>query len=223
MLRALFYKEWIKLRWPIGILALLGFASLIQAGLGLRYLAAMKESADLWEGLILKQQMPYAGHLVFPVVCGLVLGAAQWFPETRKRSLRLLLHLPLSEKILIPVVVGTGLLFVCLLAGLHGLGLIFIYSLRFPQEIVTGILWAWFPHMLAAMALYCGAAMVLMETSWWRRIMGACLVYFFFKMLSAGGQPASYGQSIWIYALVTMSLVIMLFLPVMRAKRGGGL
>ncbi|TWI73227.1 hypothetical protein LZ24_01315 [Desulfobotulus alkaliphilus] len=221
MLRALFYKEWIKLRWPIGILALLGLASLVQAGLGLRYLAAIRESTELWEGLILKQQMPYGGQLVFPAVCGLVLGVSQWFPETRQRSLRLLLHLPLSEKILIPVVVGTGLLFVCLLAGLHGLGLVFIYALRFPHEIVTGLVWAWLPHMLAGMTLYCGAAMVLMETAWWRRVMGACLVYGFFKMLTSGGQPAAYAQSLWMYGLVTLSLVIMLFLPVMRAKRGG--
>ncbi|MCW7753785.1 hypothetical protein OOT00_07295 [Desulfobotulus sp. H1] len=222
MLRALFYKEWIKLRWPVAVLGLLGLASLLQAGLSLRYLATMREGVDLWEGLILKQQMPYGGHLVFPMVCGLVMGAFQWFPETRKRRLRLLLHLPLAETVLIPVVVATGLLFVFFVAGLHGLGLMMVYALRFPHEIVAGLAWAWLPHMLAGMVFYCGAAMVLMETSWWRRIMGACLVYGLVTMLTSGTQPAAYAQSAGAYVLVTLTLALMLFLPVMRAKRGGG-
>ena len=223
MLRALFYKEWIKLRWPFLILGILGLASLVQAGLTLRYLVAMKEVGDLWEGLIIKQQMPYASHLVFPQVCGLVLGIFQWFPETHKRRLRLMLHLPLREGLVVLVVVATGLFLTLSLALAHGFGLALLYGLRFPGEIVTALAWAWAPSMLAGLALYCGTAMVLMETAWWRRIAGALLVVGFYRMLTAGGPPAAYAEALGSYGLLTLCLVIMLFLPVMRAKRGGSL
>lgn len=223
MLRALFYKEWIKLRWPFLILGILGLASLVQAGLSLRYLVVMKGAGELWEGLILKQQMPYASHLVFPEVCGLILGAFQWFPETRKRSLRLLLHLPLKEGLLVFVVVGTGLLLAVGLSLLHGFGLILIYGLSFPWEITEGLMLAWLPHLLTGMLLYCGAAMVLMETAWWRRIAGVLLVYGFYLMLMEGGQPGTYAPSMGSYALAGLLPLVMLFLPVLRARRGGSL
>lgn len=221
MLRALIYKEWIKLRWPVLVFGLLAAASIIDWAITLRYHATAKDAVDLWSSVIVKQRVLYTRHLDFALVCGLLMGAFQWFPETRKRRLRLLLHLPVNEMVSIPVVVATGLGLVLTLVTVHTLAIALVYGYWFPQEVVNSLFTAFAPRILAGVSLYCGAAMVLMETSWVRRVTGALLVFGFCKMLCEVGAPGLYAEAIFRYGAVTFLLPWMLFLPVMRAKRGG--
>ena len=221
MLRALLEKEWIKLRLPV--LALLGIAviSILNAAIVLRYQMETLGAPDLWNSLIVKQRIFYARHLVFPSLCGIAIGLFQWFPETRKRRLRLLLHLPLPEQISIPFVVGCGIFFTLMVAGLHLLGMAMVFGMRFPFAVVESLVWTFAPRFLSGVVLYCGVTLVLMETSWLRRIAGVALVFGFHEMLTTGGLPGGHVLHFPAYAGVTLLSAIMVYLPAMRAKRGG--
>ena len=113
MLRAIFYKEWLKTRWYylVAVLLSLGFVGYVL--LNFFRAAGLKGIAHLWEVMLLRDAV-FVDLLQFvPLVVGLLFAVVQFVPEMQRKCLKLTLHLPCPELRMI----GAMLLYGVLLLG----------------------------------------------------------------------------------------------------------
>lgn len=97
MLRAIFYKEWLKTRWYylVAVLLSLGFVGYVL--LNFFRAAGLKGIAHLWEVMLLRDAV-FVDLLQFvPLVVGLLFAVVQFVPEMQRKCLKLTLHLPCPE------------------------------------------------------------------------------------------------------------------------------
>lgn len=220
MIRALLYKECIKLRWFFLGLAVL---SLLSCGNLFLMVRRMFESAPAilwWTRLIQDGRLPYTGIRFNLILAGIVIAAAQYVPEVMKRRLRLLFHLPVTQTLSIYMMVATGLACILVLAAIHLGCLAAIVRAYFPPEaarsaVVTSMSW-W----LAGAVAYLGTALVLLEPAWWRRVAYTAASVFLASLLMQGGRYDVYARVLWLYAGIAALFAVALQLPAYRVKRG---
>ena len=140
MLRAIFYKEWLKTRWYylVAVLLSLGFVGYVL--LNFFRAAGLKGIAHLWEVMLLRDAV-FVDLLQFvPLVVGLLFAVVQFVPEMQRKCLKLTLHLPCPELRMI----GAMLLYGGLLLGVLfavSLGVLFVaFRAVLAPELVRHIL-----------------------------------------------------------------------------------
>ena len=113
MLRAIFYKEWLKTRWYYLVAVLLSLSFVGYVLLNFFRAAGLKGIAHLWEVMLLRDAV-FVDLLQFvPLVVGLLFAVVQFVPEMQRKCLKLTLHLPCPELRMI----GAMLLYGGLLLG----------------------------------------------------------------------------------------------------------
>lgn len=169
MIKALLFKEWLKLRPVFWLAAVLQLAAAAFVLADLRRLFRLEHPETLW------YQAAALGHVHFELfrplgwLCGLALAAAQFLPEIRRKRLRIALHLPLRPEMTLAWSLAAGLAGLGLLLGGQSLAVWGLEREYFPSEIVRLHLLALAPWQGAALAVYLGAAMVLLEPGVTRR------------------------------------------------------
>ena len=94
MLRAIFYKEWLKTRWYYLVAVLLSLSFVGYVLLNFFRAAGLKGIAHLWEVMLLRDAV-FVDLLQFvPLVVGLLFAVVQFVPEMQRKCLKLTLHLP---------------------------------------------------------------------------------------------------------------------------------
>jgi hypothetical protein len=194
MIQSIIYKEWIKTRKTIGLLAAVflgaGVFSFMKINEGIRAAGMVA----YWETIIQKDAVLFPYFEYLPLLAGLLLAITQYVPELQFKRLKLTLHLPLSEsKILLTMLIfgfGVVFLFVVLTLALLLWGL----NHYFPAEIVQASFWNLSPWFLAGLASYLLASWVCFEPQWKQRILnaipGICVLSFFFLRAKSGAyQP----------------------------------
>ena len=125
MLRAIFYKEWLKTRWYYLVAVLLSLSFVGYVLLNFFRAAGLKGIAHLWEVMLLRDAV-FVDLLQFvPLVVGLLFAVVQFVPEMQRKCLKLTLHLPCPELRMI----GAMLLYGGLLLGVLfavSLGVLFV-------------------------------------------------------------------------------------------------
>jgi len=171
MLRAIFYKEWLKTRWYylVAVLLSLGFVGYVL--LNFFRAAGLKGIAHLWEVMLLRDAV-FVDLLQFvPLVVGLLFAVVQFVPEMQRKCLKLTLHLPCPELRMI----GAMLLYGGLLLGVLftvSLGVLFVaFRGVLAPELVRHILLTAAPWYAAGIAAYLLAAWICLEPTWRRRLL----------------------------------------------------
>ena len=92
MLRAIFYKEWLKTRWYylVAVLLSLGFVGYVL--LNFFRAAGLKGIAHLWEVMLLRDAVFVELLQFVPLVVGLLFAVVQFVPEMQRKCLKLTLH-----------------------------------------------------------------------------------------------------------------------------------
>jgi hypothetical protein len=109
----------------------------------------------------------YFGYLKYiPLVGGLLIAIAQYFPETINKRIKLSFHLPLKEnKILLMMhAFGFGSLLVAYLA-IFAVFVVFSASF-FPSQIVNDAIISVFPWFLAGFTASFLVALIVLEPVW---------------------------------------------------------
>jgi hypothetical protein len=165
MIRALLFKEWLKVRGVYAVLWGLHLAAGAYALVSLRGLFAGAHPETLWYQAAVLGLFPYGILRHLPWAGGLALAVAQQLPEIRGKRLRLTLHLPIAPQAAMACALGlgTGL---CLSLSLFDAAVALALSLsRFPLEIALAHLIALAPLEAAGLAASLGATFVLLEPS----------------------------------------------------------
>lgn len=215
MIKAIFYKEWIKMRWfcLVAALFLAGFTA--YALLRVQRVITFKGAAHIWE-VMLEKEVVFIDILQYlPVLLGVLLALVQFIPEMTHKRLKLTLHLPFPQRKMILLMMGVGLAALAVLSAVQAFVLWCYFHTLLAPELVSRILLTSLPWYLAGLALYPLAAWVCLEPTW-RRVadilvaVGVCRLFFLSET------PQAYdGMLPWLLAL----LLCVLFFPLLSVYR----
>ena len=216
MIKAIFYKEWIKMRWfcLVAALFLAGFTA--YALLRVQRVITYKGAAHIWE-VMLEKEVVFVDILQYlPVLLGVLLALVQFIPEMTHKRLKLTLHLPFPQRKMILLMMGVGLAALAVLSAVQAFVLWCYFHTLLAPELVSRILLTSLPWYLAGLALYPLAAWVCLEPTWRRRVadilvaVGVCRLFFLSET------PQAYdGMLPWLLAL----LLCVLFFPLLSVYR----
>ena len=220
MVKSLFYKEWIKLRWVLLGAALVTLGELAYILFSVREIIEFRSAMTAWNFLFHRHEVFYGLMQYNALTWGGTFAFAQFIFETRQRRLRLLFHLPIGPNYSLYWMIAAGL--ACLLAvisltiaGLWGITLAY-----YPREAFTSLLWTTAPWFAASAAAYLFTVLFLLEPSWLRK---ALYLVIGFRVVDLFYQPGGYDvyqQALPVYLLVIAALILAPMLPAYRFKRG---
>lgn len=220
MIKAIFYKERIKMRcfYPLG--ALLLFGATAYALLRVQRVITFKGAAHVWE-VMLEKEVVFIDMLQYlPALLGVLLAVVQFVPEMTRKRLKLTLHLPFPQRKMILLMSGIGLGALALLFAVQMAVLWWYFHALLVPELVARILLTALPWYLAGLTLYLLTAWICLEPTWKRRLAnllvaaGVCRIFFL------SDTPQAYdGMLPWLAALLVGSLFFPL-LSVHRFKQG---
>lgn len=216
MIKAIFYKEWIKMRWfcLVAALFLAGFTA--YALLRVQRVITFKGAAHIWE-VMLEKEVVFVDILQYlPVLLGVLLALVQFIPEMTHKRLKLTLHLPFPQRKMILLMMGVGLAALAVLSAVQAFVLWCYFHTLLAPELVSRILLTSLPWYLAGLALYPLTVWVCLEPTWRRRVadilvaVGVCRLFFLSET------PQAYdGMLPWLLAL----LLCVLFFPLLSVYR----
>ena len=98
MLQAIFYKEWIKLRWYFLLAVLVTSGVAGYCLLRMDRAIELKGAAHIWEVMVLKDAV-FIDYMQFvPLLAGILAALVQFMPEMQRKCLKLTLHLPCPQQ-----------------------------------------------------------------------------------------------------------------------------
>ncbi len=220
MLRALFFKEWLKIRWAGLIMLALFFLAAVKTALNISYGIRILGANNFWGEIILKNIPFFNDYLYLPVLTGIVIGIAQFFPEITENRLKLTLHLPLKENniLLYMTFMGAGAVLLVSVISLFLMG--FITITYFPKEILNAMILTSTPWVLAGLAGYFGTIAVFVEPIWFKRIF---FILIFISYIQALLEPRNlnfFQHALPQFTLVTLFFSIAILFSGHRFRKG---
>ena len=220
MLRAIFYKEWLKLR------LLWGLAVLVNAGLVTYLLLSLRSTliasgvVETWATMIGRDVMMVNQLMYLPLVTGVVLALCQWLPEMQIKRIRLTLHLPLDYTASIGMMLLSSLCGLTLLFALDATVLALVEQAWLPRELVWRTFLTCLPWYIGGLLGYSVTSWCLLEPQWKMRcldfLIGAPLV----ALCYLTAQPACYISMLPWLVLALLATVCLPFYSIYRFKLG---
>jgi hypothetical protein len=220
MYQALLYKEWIKIRWALLIVSGISLWTLVQLVLLFRENFEFVNAMKIWTNVIHRKLIFYEGLKYNALIAGVGIALVQFVPETLKRRLRLLFHLPVSHVKSLYFMMGAGLGCVFFVILLNLVCLVFIIAHYFPSELVWSAVITTAPWFFSGVVAYFGTVLVVVEPVWWRRCAYAVVSFSVVLLYLNGGGYNTYAQAFWKYALLGGLYLFTVLLPAFRFKRG---
>ncbi len=220
MWKSVIYKEWLKIRW-----FLIGFTALGIIGVGYIFLKVQHditfmEGKNYWYS-ILFQNLQYFAYLKFlPLAGGLIIGIAQYFPETVNKRIKLAFHLPVRENkmMMIMVLFGAGSLLVSFL--LLFVLFVLLSGIFFPSGIILGAITSVLPWFCAGLAAYFFVALVILEPVWKYRFLYSLVGVFFISLFLKTSVTGGYGPVNPVLAVLCLLLSFGVLFPAYRFRKG---
>lgn len=220
MIKALLYKEWLKLRYAGWLPFMLAAAALADTYLSIRSVHMTGGGAGLWGNILYKNYIPFSIIKYAPLFAGVWFAAFQFVPECMGRRLRLLLHLPISENKAVYLMLATGL---CCLAATVALlcgGLAAIMQNYVPWEITRAALLTIAPWCAAGFLGYTATALVAFEPRPLRRVWTGVVLAFLISLYFEGWGYASFSGGLDGFILLSAVTLLPPLAAVQRFKKG---
>ena len=220
MLKAIFYKEWLKLRlfWCLALAVHAGLIAYLL--LALRSTLLASGVVETWATMIGRDVLMVNQLMYLPLLTGVCIALCQWLPEMQIKRIRLTLHLPIDYTVSIGIMLLSSLTGLCLLFTLDAAALALVEQTWLPRELVWRTFLTCLPWYIGGLLGYRVCSWCLLEPQWKIRcldiLVGAPLVALCF--LTA--QPACYVR-MWPWLLLALVLTACLpFYSVYRFKLG---
>lgn len=170
MIKALFYREWLKTRMAAIIAAALMVCGTAYSLVNSFQMLRLHGAAQVWNDMATGNTPILPAAITWlPLLAALLVALAQFVPEMTDSRLKLTLHLPLQPGTALAVLLGYGCTVIVsayvLSCALLAAGL----SAGFPREITAMALAGILPHMLGGLCAYFLAAWICLEKRWRQR------------------------------------------------------
>ncbi len=208
MLRSIFLKEWLKVRWFWVLALVVNLGTLVYLYLDLRHQFQVEHSEMIWYWAFELRRLLYTPIQYIPVLTGALLALAQFAPEMINGRFRLSLHLPVREDLL----VWSWVLFGALMGGalilLDLFGLYLVVAAWFPHEAALSAVLTVLPWCLGGWVAYFGITLALLEPQPIRRLSYLLIGLAFMALLYQEKGYQEYDQ-----ILIWLGLMGLLFVP----------
>lgn len=220
MIKAIFYKEWIKTQWILilSALVLLGLTTFL--AFNLHRMIGLKGAVHIWEVMIQRDALFISMMTFIPAVLGILVALTQFVPEMQRKSLKLTLHLPYD---------ATKMIAHMLAFGVVTLGALFILSwgifyltmsLVLVKELVMHILLTAMVWYTAGLFTYLATTWIVLEPTWKRRALNSLVALLLLKIYFMSGTGGAYNAFLPALILFTLLSASLTFLSVARFKEG---
>ena len=220
MIKALYYKEWLKIRWAFFSITGVFILDLIKIALNISYNIRFMEANNYWYQITILGSLFYLDLNYLPIAAGIVLAAFQFAPEISADRLKLTLHLPLHENTILLSMISAGLLALSLIFITTYILFILIMLNFFPAQIIYSALLTSLPWFLAGFTGYMAASMIFLEPIWLKRAILILLSASYVDLLLYKSVYNQYEPSILIFALITLFFITAIFYPALRFRKG---
>ncbi|MFO7840921.1 MAG: hypothetical protein R6V48_01995 [Fidelibacterota bacterium] len=221
MLKAILYKEWIKLRWGVLVIAGLTVLTLAYSIGMINYYIEFQGAFSNWMYVIGKSLL--LKNIVFvkvlPLITGLAFALLQFVPEMAGNRMRLSYHLPISEKKLLLSSAGIGFMFLLAEIIFLFLGLWLVVSINYPAEVVQKALMSTLPWFLGGSAVYFLTSFIILEPSWTYRIIYGIITYGLVDLYFRASTYDQY-QTLWAFILIVAVMPLTVLYSGHRFRRG---
>lgn len=220
MIKAIFYKEWIKTGWYwlLALAVSIGFAG--YATLRIARVCTLKGVEHLWI-VMLQRDAIFVDLLQYvPLFLGLGFAIVQFVPEMYHKSFKLTLHLPIRATRAVGVMLafGVGLVIATYIPALVMMWL-YLRSILAP-ELWHHILLTTLPWYLAGVASYLLTAWIAMEPTWKRRIFDTIIALLLLRIHFLGDAPEAYNGFLPLLTIVTLCYGVLSILSLTRFRNG---
>jgi hypothetical protein len=218
ILKPIYYKEYLKIRWPWLSLAALNGLLMAYIYVETRRLFAMDHAEIVWYRVMHLGWIHYEDLKYAPMLTGLLVGCIQYLPEMVDERLRLSLHLPVSPHRLILAHILVGLTAVGLVLGMDLSVLALITARYFPVEVVSDALLTALPWGLAGPAAYLGATLGLLEPGYRLRICNLAIAAGVAGFFLYPADPGGYQRVLPFLGLAVLIMIPAVLLPAYRFR-----
>jgi len=220
MLKAIFYKEWIKtgLYFSLAGLVMLGFAGYI--GIYLNRIADLAGMNQLWEYMLSSNEPMITLLKYIPLIVGIGGAVAQFAPEMYRKCLKLTLHLPYEQHKLLGSMLLYGCSMLVCFSLISFLILYLSYSNILPKELQTGLLESALPWYLAGICGYLFTAWIVLQPSSKKRILQIIVAAFVLKIFFITDCLGAYMPSLWLLLIITPLTSILSIISLSDFKEG---
>lgn len=220
MIKALFYKEWIKTNKVVWLLIFLFGGCITYSFIRLAQMLRIYGAVETWNSILLKDIIMISEIEYLPLLAGLLMALSQYIPEMTDKRLKLTLHLPRGENQIMLSLLAYGS--TVLISLFTASCLIFLVGLRyyFAQEIVMLNLWASLPWFVGGFMAYLLFSWICLEPTWKQRTFNSLISITFLSLFYIDGKQGSYFPFI-LYAIALVILCISFpFYSAERFKEG---
>jgi len=220
MWKSVFYKEWLKIRWFILGYTFLTIFGIVYLYLTIRHGFLFSGGKIIWNEILFMGRQFFSPLKFVPLIGGITIALAQYFPETVNKRIKLSFHLPMSDnKVLLLMQLFGGLCLLCSFSVLYGLfiGFGLVY---FPVQIIFSCIVSSFPWFLAGLTAYFFIALIVLEPSWKFRVLYALTGSFFLSLYLESPVLSAYSPAISVLFLLTVLLSIAFLFSAYRFKKG---
>ncbi len=218
LIRSVFLKEWLKIRWIWLATLLLNLGVLGYLLIHIRHQFQIEHSEMIWYWAFELRRLLYTPVKYLPALSGALIAAAQFTPEMVNGRFRLSLHLPLRGDLLVWSWVGFGTLMGGLLVLLDATGLYLIVAGWFPQEAAVSAVLTALPWFLGGWVAYFGITLVLLEPQPLRRLVYLGLSTAFLTLLYLEKGYQEYDRAILPLAIAALLFIPAVILPAHRYR-----
>ena len=218
MIKAIFLKEYIKIRWFW--LSLLGMNVVLMAYIfvEIHHLFKMDHAELVWYRVLHLGQIPYMHFKFVPAITGLLIGCSQFLPEMESNRLRLSLHLPMKTQWLIIGHIVAGLSGLCLILFVDMVLLGGIMNKYFPSGAVVDALVTALPWVLAGVAAYLGTSLAMLEPGFRHKVYNSIVATGITGLFLFSAPTSAYVQIIPVLITPLLLLVLAILLPAYRYR-----
>jgi hypothetical protein len=210
MLQSIIYKEWIKTRWFLLILTVLGLLAVGNIFLKVQHNIVFNEAHKYWYLILFQGQLYFKSLKFLPLVVGLLVALAQYIPEITDKRIKLTFHLPIRENKILLMMLSYGILALLISFALMFFVFLILSHHFLPVEIVQATVTSILPYFLAGFAAYFLIAMITLEAIWKYRIAyflaAAAFILFYFEPSMGGGYALMNGKLVILTVLISLSL-----------------
>ena len=220
MWKSIIYKEWIKTRWFLIVFAALGLLAVGYIFLKVQHDYKFNDPNNYWYFIIF-QGFQYFGKLKFiPIIGGLAIAIAQYFPETVDKRIKLTFHLPINENIVLIMMMLFGT--VSLLVVYITILLLFyaLSTIWFPANIIAPALITITPWFLSGFAIYYLASLILLEPVWKFRLFYLIFASAIFPVFLESNSTEVYAPINLLLFILVIFLTVSLLFSGYRFRKG---
>lgn len=194
---ALGYKEWMKTRRILGISALAFCMMLAYTFVEISHAIRLEEAVNVWYAYIFQLASVAPLWKWLPSLVGLLVALSQFVPEMTNKRLKLTLHLPVSETVILVDMLLYGLGSLLLLFFLAGGVLTCGAGYFLPAEVVSLMLWQILPWTVSGLVVYGFTVWVCMEPQWKQRILNTFVALSGLSVFFLSDTPRGYMYFGW--------------------------